>query len=492
MAPGSEGGLLEEAARGSVDRLADKARAARAAARRDGRDAVARMRRRRALTHGRSDDGSAWLRASGPPDDIARALAGLAPWAEEARRRARSVGGLLTEDQARFDGLVAMAGQPLPIGGDDDVEPAGGRTELDGAVLDDEWMDSDALDSDALDSDALDSDPLGSGHLEVPGDASANGAEAGVEGAANGSARRPAVHRRQHATGPGADGRRRSEAPTSRRPDGDASEDDVGGPPSPSSGRARGTPDRAGRRGRPRWAAKVIVNVDLEALRRGFVRPGERCEITGVGELAVAAVDDLVRREDTFVAAVLRDGVEITQVAHFGRGPTAAQRTALEADHAACCIDGCPNPPKVIDHHHRFADGGPRTLGNLGPLCHEHDHRKTHRGWVLVRHGRSRRLFPPNHPLVVGVTPGGCLDLDSPDLDSPDLDSPDLDSPDLDSPDLDDPAVGNPDVGEAQLGLPVARTDVDATDDGAVRDVGAAGRSQPLPGDTEQLDLLAG
>ncbi|MFN8041234.1 MAG: DUF222 domain-containing protein [Acidimicrobiales bacterium] len=306
-APGAEGGLLEEAARGSVEGLARKARAAKAAARGDGRDAVERVRRRRCVTHGRSEDGSAWLRASGPPDDIARILAGLAPWAEQTRRAARGRGEVLTDDQASFDGLVAVAAQPVPRVGDSErAVPAPGADSGD----DDE--------------------------------------EPGVT------------------AGPGS----------------------------------------------PRWATKVIVNVDLAALRRGFTIAGERCEITGIGPVPVATVDDLLARDDTFLAAVVREGTDIQKVAHFGRAPTAAQRTALEADHATCCIDGCPDPPRVIDHHHRFADDGPRTLANLGPLCDDHDHRKTHDRWVLVRHGRSRRLVPPDHPLASGAIPGGCLDLD--------------------------------------------------------------------------------
>ena len=115
---------------------------------------------------------------------------------------------------------------------------------------------------------------------------------------------------------------------------------------------------------------------------------------------------------------MLRDGIDVQKVAHLGRAPNAVQSTALQSDHTTCCIDGCPDPPAVVDHHHRFVDDGPRTLANLGPLCATHDGRKTDGGWVLVRHGRSRRLFPPDHPLVAGAVAGGCLDLD--ELDDPD------------------------------------------------------------------------
>ncbi|MEZ5141412.1 MAG: hypothetical protein R2726_02675 [Acidimicrobiales bacterium] len=68
----------------------------------------------------------------------------------------------------------------------------------------------------------------------------------------------------------------------------------------------------------------------------------------------------------------------------------------------------------MIDHHHRYADDGPRTLAILGPLCADHDARKTNDGWVLVRHGRSRRLVPADHPLAAGAVRGGCVDLDEP------------------------------------------------------------------------------
>jgi hypothetical protein len=328
LAPGSERDLLAEAASGSVDRLADRARATKAAARRDGRDAVERIRRRRSVTHGAADDGGHWVRAYGSPDDVARLLAGLTPWAQAAGTAARRRGEALTDEQARFDGLVAMAGAPgVPTASSErqDADDAGDLGDL-GEVGE------------------VDVEPGGQARTRV-----------GVD--------RPTA----------------------------------GGP-----------------RTHTRWATKVIVNVDLSALRRGFALPGERCSITGIGPVPVATVDDLLDREDTFVAAVLRDGEDIQSVAHLGRGPSARQRTALEARHDRCCIDGCPDPPLVVDHQHRFADGGARTLDNLGPLCGKHDRRKTHEGWVLVRHGRSRRLVPPSHPLGAGAVPGGCVDLDDP------------------------------------------------------------------------------
>ncbi|MFN8039685.1 MAG: hypothetical protein U0Q07_10805 [Acidimicrobiales bacterium] len=123
----------------------------------------------------------------------------------------------------------------------------------------------------------------------------------------------------------------------------------------------------------------------------------------------------------------------------------------------------------MIDHHHRFADDGPRTLANLGPLCDDHDHRKTHDRWILVRHGRSRRLVPPDHPLAVGATPGGCIDLDDDGVDA---------EPTID-------ATG----GEAKDDASSASARSDQRP-GQPNDTGKA--PQAHPGEPAQLDLLAG
>ena len=372
--------------RRSVDQLASKARAAKAAARGDGRQAIERVRRRRGITHGRGDDGSAWLRASGTPDDIARILGGIVPWAEHARRAARAAGEVLTSDQASFDGLVALAAHPVP-------RTANGAGTGTGRTDDDRSVGSGS--GDDLIGWADDTDDPTTERDDI-----------------DGGKRSPGAHPKGLTAGPGS----------------------------------------------PRWAAKVIVNIDLAALRRGFTLPGERCEITGIGPVPVATVDDVLARDDSFLAAVVREGTDIAKVAHLGRAPTAAQRTALESDHTTCCIDGCPDPPMVIDHHHRYTDDGPRTLANLGPLCDDHDHRKTHQRWILVRHGRSRRLLPPHHPDTRGATPGGSIDLDAP-------------------------------LADEEAGAPSRRDR--AGSGGGSAAATRAGGSTP-GGDSHQLDLLAG
>ena len=58
---------------------------------------------------------------------------------------------------------------------------------------------------------------------------------------------------------------------------------------------------------------KMIVRVDLTALDRGQVAPGEVCEIAGQGPIPVADTWRMIDG-DAFVAAVTTNGTEIDKV----------------------------------------------------------------------------------------------------------------------------------------------------------------------------------
>ena len=102
---------------------------------------------------------------------------------------------------------------------------------------------------------------------------------------------------------------------------------------------------------------KLIVRVDLTALDRGAVSPGEVCEIAGQGPIPVADAWRMIDG-DAFVAAVTTNGTEIDKVIHLGRKPTVLQKTALEWFSAGeCSIDGCTSPARIeIDHVADWAD----------------------------------------------------------------------------------------------------------------------------------------
>ncbi|HWC11139.1 MAG TPA: DUF222 domain-containing protein [Acidimicrobiales bacterium] len=160
--------------------------------------------------------------------------------------------------------------------------------------------------------------------------------------------------------------------------------------------------DAAGN-GARRWrSGKVLVRVDLPALLRGCPADGELCEIVGYGPVAASAVRDMLDCGDPFLAAVATAGEEVLGVAHLGRRPTAAQRTALEWLYPRCANEGCGALARLeFDHRQDWAKTHLTLVDLMDRLC-AHDHGlKTRQGWALVA-GRGRRPFvspdDPRHP----------------------------------------------------------------------------------------------
>ena len=145
--------------------------------------------------------------------------------------------------------------------------------------------------------------------------------------------------------------------------------------------------------------AKVIVRVDAEALARGEVGPGERCEIAGQGPVPVRDAWRAIAG-GAFVAAISTRGVEIDKVVHLGRRVTALQRTAHEWLTAAkCSTEGCTSKARLeIDHVADWADTHRTELSQIaGPCgwCHDLKTRHGYRFGPRQPNGK-RRLIPPD------------------------------------------------------------------------------------------------
>jgi hypothetical protein len=145
-------------------------------------------------------------------------------------------------------------------------------------------------------------------------------------------------------------------------------------------------------------AAKVIVRVDLDALLRGYPMGGETCEIAGYGPVPTQAVRDMIATGDAFLAAVATTGVDVINVAHLGRKPTAHQRSALEWSDPRCRAQGCDRTVGLeIDHRVDWADTKLTLLGWLDWLCTHHQ-LKTSQGWQLVDGTGIRPMVAPDDP----------------------------------------------------------------------------------------------
>ncbi len=142
-------------------------------------------------------------------------------------------------------------------------------------------------------------------------------------------------------------------------------------------------------------AAMVHVRVDHEALMRGSLRPGEICEIPGIGPIPVEVARRLA--VDSILSVLVTDGVDVTAVAHAGRTIPASLRRALIERDPVCAVPGCETADGLeIDHVEPFAQGGETSLANLVRLCHWHHYLKTHQRHRLEWTEEGWRWEPPD------------------------------------------------------------------------------------------------
>src|ERR1700704_6129565 len=80
-----------------------------------------------------------------------------------------------------------------------------------------------------------------------------------------------------------------------------------------------GGDDRARRPVPPR--TKIVLNVDVAALWRGYTEGDERCHLAGVGSIPVAGARRML--PGAALAVVITKGTDVLNVTHLGRKATA-------------------------------------------------------------------------------------------------------------------------------------------------------------------------
>src|SRR5207249_10443659 len=148
------------------------------------------------------------------------------------------------------------------------------------------------------------------------------------------------------------------------------------------------------RRMRARFLA--LLRVDYEALVRGAVEGEERSEIGGCGPVPGRVARELLN--DSVLKLVVTRGVDVANLTHLGRGPSAAQRIALLWASPTCAVEGCNAVRTQVDHRLGWAETHHTRLDELDPLCEPHHDRKTYDGWALVEGTGKRAMVPPGDP----------------------------------------------------------------------------------------------
>jgi 5-methylcytosine-specific restriction endonuclease McrA len=140
------------------------------------------------------------------------------------------------------------------------------------------------------------------------------------------------------------------------------------------------------------------VLVDGTALLRGHTEAGERCEIPGIGAVAVSV---LHQQADAAIWHILAtDGTDLRTYASGTRHIPTMLRVALEARDRTCVVPGCDTATGLeIDHTHPLETGGITSYDNLARLCHHHHHHLKHQqGWQLTGGPDRWALTAPDDP----------------------------------------------------------------------------------------------
>jgi len=132
----------------------------------------------------------------------------------------------------------------------------------------------------------------------------------------------------------------------------------------------------------------LMILVDLEALRRGVALPGERCDIPGIGPVAVETARSYLG--DAALKFIISDGVSVAAVAHMGRRRGAHLRSAL-ASMFNSCVDCGRSLRLEWDHVEPSAKGGVTSFENLRPRCKACHRAKTARDFPEGTSGYRRR-----------------------------------------------------------------------------------------------------
>lgn len=122
----------------------------------------------------------------------------------------------------------------------------------------------------------------------------------------------------------------------------------------------------------------VQIHVSKEAVERGYVKPGEKCQ-TGDGRpIPMKAVDEALLDPDTKVQEVVFDEVDVRSIISYKRYIPERLRDALSARGLCCEVPGCGQTKGLqLDHDEEFAKNGPTSQGNLRWHCRYHHTLKT-------------------------------------------------------------------------------------------------------------------
>ena len=143
----------------------------------------------------------------------------------------------------------------------------------------------------------------------------------------------------------------------------------------------------------------VVIRVDADALRRGYAKPGELCEIPGVGQVPVASARRAMG--EGLLKIVMKDAVDVRSVCHIGRCVPAHIQSALEERDPTCVL--CDSAFGLENHHWKtdYAKCRTTSLDGLARVCKHHHDLITYEGFKLTGGPGAWELVSPAAPEIL-------------------------------------------------------------------------------------------
>ncbi len=141
------------------------------------------------------------------------------------------------------------------------------------------------------------------------------------------------------------------------------------------------------------------VMVGLGSLLDGKVRPGETCEIPGVGPVPVAHAREVLSHG--LLQLVITDGVDVQTVLSPTRHVPKALKIAIAVRDRTCKIRGCDRTIGLHRHHTEpYGQAHHTTYTELGNVCDQHHHLIHDRDHTVEDHhdGTWSLRAPANDP----------------------------------------------------------------------------------------------
>ncbi len=144
----------------------------------------------------------------------------------------------------------------------------------------------------------------------------------------------------------------------------------------------------------PRKATGATLIADADIAEQGYAKPGQRCEIPGIGPIPVTIAKQMLATAK--IREVPADPGQLPEYFTDRRYYPPWMVAWLDQQYPVCGVVGCDADFHLeIDHVVPKSEGGLTKISNLWLICWYHHRLKTNEGWKVTGTTQNWDLVPP-------------------------------------------------------------------------------------------------